>query len=87
MKRRILLTLTVAIAAVGAATAGTASADPSSSARCNGILTVNDAHNQNRDNFSHEVIAAAQAGDLPNPGAFFSFIAQYHDGSIAGCLA
>jgi 4-hydroxy 2-oxovalerate aldolase len=32
-------------------------------------------------------IAAAQAGELPNPGAFFSFIAQSHDGSVAGCLA
>jgi hypothetical protein len=86
MKRRILLTLTVAIAAVASAGASTASADPSSNASCNGILTVNDAHNQNRDNFSHDVIAAAQAGELPNPGAFFSFVAQSHDGSIAGCL-
>lgn len=87
MKRRILLTLTVAIAAVATSTAGTASADPSSSASCNGILTVNDAHNQNRDDFAHEVIAAAQAGYLPSPGAFFSLIANFHDGSIAGCLA
>jgi hypothetical protein len=62
----------------GHSNSGTATADPSSSASCNGILTVNDAHNQNRDDISHEVIAAAQAGELPNPGAFFSFFAQYH---------
>lgn len=87
MKRRALLTLAIATAVAAASTAGTASADPSSNASCNGILTVNDAHNQNRDNFAHEVQAAAQAGALPNPGAFFSFVAQAHDGSIAGCLA
>jgi hypothetical protein len=87
MKRRILLTLAVVVATAAGATAGTASADPSSNASCNGILTVNDAHNQNRDDFAHEVEAAVQAGELPNPGAFFSFVAQYHDGSIAGCLS
>ena len=87
MKRHLLLALTVAVATAMAATAGTASADPSSNASCNGILTVNDAHNQNRDNISHEVIAAAQAGDFRNAGAFFSYFASYHDGSIAGCLA